>query len=158
LADTTHPRKRCENCGAENNPKNSFCGSCGAPIASPAGNSGDYSFGGTSGPGQRSSPLGELGMGRIRSLSAEPTREAMLGGLLAVGVGLVQIVGLYVLLLIRWAIGAGDAPGIGGLLGFVAAHGGAVFAKVPPAPALLGLGGFLKIDPPITSIAKGTFS
>ena len=77
----------------------------------------------------------------------------MLGGLLAVGVALVQIVGLYVLLLIRWAVGAGDAPGIGGLVGFVAAHGGAVFAKVPPVPALLGIGGSLKIDPPITSIA-----
>ena len=77
----------------------------------------------------------------------------MLGGLLAVGVALVQIVGLYVLLLIRWAVGAGDAPGIGGLVGFVAAHGGAVFAKVPPVPALLGIGGSLKIDPPITSMA-----
>jgi hypothetical protein len=77
----------------------------------------------------------------------------MLGGLLAVGVALVQIVGLYVLLLIRWAVGAGDAPGIGGLVAFLAAHGGAVFAKVPPVPALLGIGGSMKIDPPITSIA-----
>ncbi len=104
-------------------------------------------------PGKRSSPLGELSVDRIRSLSAEPRREALLGGLLAVGVALVQIVGLYVLLLIRWAVGAGDAPGIGGLVGFVAAHGGAVFAKVPPVPALLGIGGSLKIDPPITSMA-----
>lgn len=108
---------------------------------------------GASVPGRRSSPLGELSVDRIRSLSAEPTREALLGGLLAVGVALVQIVGLYVLLLIRWAVGAGDAPGIGGLVGFVAAHGGAVFAKVPPVPELLGIGGSLKLDPPITSIA-----
>ena len=28
-----------------------------------------------------------------------------------------------------------------------------MFAKVPPVPALLGIGGSLKIDPPITSIA-----
>jgi hypothetical protein len=77
----------------------------------------------------------------------------LLGGLLAVGVALVQIVGLYVLLSIRWVGGAGEAPGIGGLVGFVAAHGGAVFAKVPPTPALLGIGGSLRIDPPITSIA-----
>jgi hypothetical protein len=37
----------------------------------------------------------------------------LLGALLAVGVALVQIVGLYMLLLIRWAVGAGDAPGMG---------------------------------------------
>jgi hypothetical protein len=65
----------------------------------------------------------------------------------------VLIVGFYVLLLTRWAVGAGDAPGIGGLVGFVAAHGGAIFVKVPPTPALLGIGGSLKIDPPITTIA-----
>jgi hypothetical protein len=40
----------------------------------------------------------------------------MLGALLAAGVALGQIVGLYVLLLIRWAVGAGDAPDIGGLV------------------------------------------
>lgn len=122
-------------------------------MASPASDSGDHALDGASVPGKRSSPLGELSIDRIRSLSAEPRREVLLGGLLAVGVALVQIVGLYVLLLIRWAVGAGDAPGIGGLVGFVAAHGGAVFAKVPPVPALLGIGGSLKIDPPITSIA-----
>ena len=122
-------------------------------MASPASDSGDHALDGASVPGKRSSPLGELSVDRIRSLSAEPRREVLLGGLLAVGVALVQIVGLYVLLLIRWAVGAGDAPGIGGLVGFVAAHGGAVFAKVPPVPALLGIGGSLKIDPPITSIA-----
>ena len=122
-------------------------------MATPAGDSGNHPLDGASGSGKRSSPLGELSVDRIRSLSAEPTREALLGGLLAFGVALVQIVGLYVLLLIRWAVGAGDAPGIGGLIGFVAAHGGAVFAKVPPVPALLGIGGSLKIDPPITSIA-----
>jgi hypothetical protein len=36
---------------------------------------------------------------------------------------------------------------------FVAAHGGAVSVKVPPMPALFGIGGSLKIDPPVTSIA-----
>ena len=77
----------------------------------------------------------------------------MLGALLAAGVALVQVVGLYVLLLVRWAVGAGDAPGIGGLVGFVAAHGGALFAKVPPTPTLLGIGGSLRIDPPTTTIA-----
>jgi hypothetical protein len=81
----------------------------------------------------------------------------LLGVLLAVGVALVQIVGLYILLLVRWAVGAGDAPGMGGLVGFVAAHGGAVFAKVPPVPALLGISGSLKVDPPITSIAALPF-
>jgi hypothetical protein len=81
----------------------------------------------------------------------------LLGVLFAIGAALVQIVGLYVLLLIRWALGAADAPGMAGMVGFVAAHGGAVFAKVPPVPALLGIGGSLKIDPPITSIALVPF-
>jgi hypothetical protein len=111
LPDPAHPRKPCENCGAKNDPKNRFCGSCGAPMASRVVNSDDQSLDGASGPGNRSSPLGDLSVDRIRSLSAEPTREAILGGLLAVGVALVQIVGLYVLLLIRWAVGASDAPG-----------------------------------------------
>jgi hypothetical protein len=122
-------------------------------MASPAGDSDDRSHDGASGPSKRSSLLGEFSLDRLRSLSADPTREALLGGLLAVGVVLVQIVGFYVLLLIRWAVGAGDAPGFGGLVGFVAAHGGAIFVKVPPTPVLLGIGGSLKIDPPITTIA-----
>jgi hypothetical protein len=58
-----------------------------------------------------------------------------------------------ILLLIRWALGMGDAPGMGGLVSFVAAHGGAFSVRVPPGPALLDIGGSLKIDPPITSIA-----
>jgi hypothetical protein len=58
-----------------------------------------------------------------------------------------------ILLLIRWALGMGDAPGMGGLVSFVAAHGGALSVRVPPGPALLDIGGSLKIDPPITSIA-----
>jgi hypothetical protein len=123
-------------------------------MASPAGNdSADRSRDGASDPGKRSSPLGELSLDRLRSLSDDPTREALLGGLLAVGVVILQIVGFYVLLLIRWAVGAGDAPGMGGLVGFVAVHGGALSAKVPPVPELLGIGGSLKIDPPITTIA-----
>jgi hypothetical protein len=122
-------------------------------MASPAGDPDDHSLEGASGAGKRSLALGDLGVERLRSLSVEPAREAVLGGLLAVGVALVQVVGLYVLLLVRWAVGAGDAPGMGGLVGFVAAHGGAVFVKVPPVPALLGIGGSLKVDPPITSIA-----
>jgi hypothetical protein len=114
VADPAHPRKLCENCGAENNPEISFCGSCGAPLASPAGDSEDRTHDGASGSIKGSSPLGELSVDRIRSLSANPMREALLGGLLAVGVALVQIVGFYVLLLIRWAVGAGDVPGMGG--------------------------------------------
>jgi hypothetical protein len=83
-------------------------------MESSAGDSDDRSHDGASGPGKRSSPLGELSVDRIRSLSADPMREALLGGLPAVGVALVQIVSFYVLLLIRWAVGAGDTPGMGG--------------------------------------------
>src|ERR687890_1469573 len=97
LVDPTHPRKVCTNCGAENDPQNRFCGSCGMSLASPVGDSVGHSPYGTPGPSKRSSPLGELSVDRIRSLSAEPRREALLGALLAFGVALVQIVGLYVL-------------------------------------------------------------
>ena len=114
MVDPTHPRKLCTNCGTENQPQNDFCSSCGAPLAPPVGDSVNHSLDGAPGPGKRSSSLGELSVDRIRALSAEPAREALLGGLLAVGVALVEIVGLYVLLLIRWAVGAGDAPGMGG--------------------------------------------
>ena len=92
-------------------------------------------------------------MDRVRSLSTEPMREALLGFLLATGVSPLLVVGFYVLLLIRWAIGVGEAPGMGGLVSFVAAHGGALSVRVPPGPALFDIGGSLKIDPPITSIA-----
>jgi len=92
-------------------------------------------------------------MDRVRSLSTEQKRAALLGFLLAAGVSLLLVVGFYILLLIRWAIGMGDAPGMGGLVSFVAAHGGALSVRVPPGPALFDIGGSLKIDPPITSIA-----
>jgi hypothetical protein len=42
---------------------------------------------------------------------------------------------------------------MGGLVSFVAAHGGALSVRVPPGPALFDIGGSLQIDPPITSIA-----
>ena len=80
-------------------------------------------------------------------------REALLGSLLAAGVALLLVVGFYVLLLIRWVLGVGEAPGVGGLVGFVAAHGGALSVTVPPIPALFGMEGALEIDPPITSVA-----
>jgi hypothetical protein len=87
-------------------------------MSPPVGDPEDQSLDETSRPGNRSSPLGDLSVDRIRSLSARPAREVilavLLAVLLAVGVALVQIVGLYVLLLFRWAVGAGDAPGMGG--------------------------------------------
>lgn len=143
------PRAHCTNCGVENDPQNSFCGSCGAPLAS----SPDGTTGGTAVVSGRALSHGAWSMDRIRSLSTEPMREALLGLLLAAGVSLLLVVGFYILLLIRWVIGMGDAPGMGGLVSFVAAHGGALSVRVPPGPALLDIGGSLKIDPPITSIA-----
>src|SRR5918995_3907326 len=92
-------------------------------------------------------------MDRVRSLSPEPRREALLGFLLATGVSPLLVLGFYILLLIRWAIGVGEAPGMGLLVSFVAAHGGALSVRVPPGPALFDIGGSLKIDPPITSLA-----
>jgi hypothetical protein len=149
LADSVHPRVQCTNCGAENDPQNTFCGSCGAPLASsPAGTTG-----GAAVVSDRAPSRGEWSMDRVRSLSTEPKREALLGFLLAAGVSLLLVVGFYILLLIRWAIGVGDAPGMGGLVSFVAVHGGTLSVTVPPGPALLDIGGSLKIDPPITSIA-----
>jgi hypothetical protein len=144
-----HPKELCTNCGAENDPQNSFCGSCGASLtSSPTGTTG-----GTAVARDRAPSHGAWSMDRIRSLSTEQKREALLGFLLAAGVSLLLVVGFYILLLIRWAIGMGDAPGMGGLVSFTAAHGGALSVRVPPGPALFDIGGSLKIDPPITSIA-----
>ena len=149
MQDSVHPRAHCTNCGVENDPQNSFCGSCGAPLAS----SPDGTTGGTAVVSDRALSHGAWSMDRIRSLSTEPMREALLGLLLAAGVSLLLVVGFYILLLIRWVIGMGDAPGMGGLVSFVAAHGGALSVRVPPGPALFDIGGSLKVDPPITSIA-----
>ena len=149
MQDSVHPIEQCTNCGAENDPQNSFCGSCGAPLASsPAGTTG-----GTAVASDRAPSRGAWSMDRVRSLSTEPKREVLLSSMLAAGVSLLLVVSFYVLLLIRWAIGMGDAPGMGGLVSFVAAHGGALSVRVPPGPALFDIGGSLKIDPPITSIA-----
>jgi zinc-ribbon domain len=144
-----HPIEQCTNCGAENEPQNEFCGSCGAPLASsPAGTTG-----GTAVASDRAPSRGSWSMDRVRSLSTEPKREVLLGSMLAAGVSLLLVVSFYVLLVIRWTIGVGHAPGMGGLVSFVAAHGGALSVRVPPGPALFDIGGSLKIDPPITSIA-----
>lgn len=142
-------KKHCTNCGAENDSQNSFCDSCGAQLAS----SPSSTTAGLADVGDGAPSRGEWNIDRVSSLSTDPMREALLGSLLAAGVSLLVVVGLYILLLIRWVFGAGDAPGMGGLVSFVAAHGGAVSVKVPPTPALLGIGGSLEIDPPITSIA-----
>jgi hypothetical protein len=74
-----HPREHCTNCGAENDPQNTFCGSCGAPLpSSPAGTTGD-----TAVASDRASSRGAWSMDRVRSLSTEPKREALLGSMLS---------------------------------------------------------------------------
>ena len=84
MQDSVHPKEQCTNCGAENDPQNSFCGSCGAPLASsPAGTTG-----GTAVASDRAPSHAAWSMDRVRSLSTEPKREALLGFLLAAGVSL----------------------------------------------------------------------
>jgi hypothetical protein len=72
LADSVHPREHCTHCGAENDPQNSFCGSCGAPLASsPAGTTGGTAVVSDGAPSQ-----GAWSMDRVRSLSTESMRAS----------------------------------------------------------------------------------
>ncbi|MDP9484185.1 MAG: hypothetical protein M3Q49_00030 [Actinomycetota bacterium] len=58
---------------------------------------------------------------------------------------------LYALLTLRGAFSEPSTPGTLGLALFALLHGGAASVEVPPIPALLGLGGSLRLGLPITS-------
>jgi hypothetical protein len=77
----------------------------------------------------------------------------VLGAVLAAGTVVSLLVVFYLLLTLRWLLGLSGAPGLSGVFGLVAAHGGAISAEVPQTPALLGLGGSLTVDPPLTTLA-----
>lgn len=66
---------------------------------------------------------------------------------------MLTLVGIYVVFVLKWALGAAGAPGLGGLLTFVLLHGGSLSVDVPTTDALLGIGGALRVDPPTTPLA-----
>nr|MDP9478919.1 hypothetical protein [Actinomycetota bacterium] len=60
---------------------------------------------------------------------------------------------LYALLALRGAFSEPSTPGTLGLALFALLHGGGAMVEVPPIPALLGIGGALRLGLPITSFA-----
>jgi hypothetical protein len=96
---------------------------------------------------------GVFGGGGLLLAGAPPVRQALFGVVLAVGTVVVLLVVFYVILVLRWLLGVSEAPGLAGIFGFVAAHGGAISVEAPPTPALMGLGGSLTVDPPLTTLA-----
>lgn len=96
---------------------------------------------------------GVLGGGGSLLAGAPPLRQALFGVVLAVGTVVVLLVVFYLILVLRWLLGVSEMPGLSGIFGFVAAHGGAISVEAPPTPALMGLGGSLTVDPPVTTLA-----
>ncbi len=142
-------RRYCANCGAKVSPTNAFCGACGTPLTSGAD---EYS------PTRRrtTGPLRERGGGDHLSTlprSADLGRDALLGLLLALACAGLLVAALYALLALRGAFSEPSTPGTLGLALFALLHGGAASVEVPPIPALLGLGGALRLGLPVTSFA-----
>ncbi len=140
------PSRYCTNCGARTTPGDAFCGNCGArsshegtsatreaPRTVVRGSAGGYAL-----PGLRSQGLG---------------RDALLGVLLAVACAGLLVGALYAVLALRGVFSDPSTPGNLGLTLFALLHGGAATVKVPPIPALLGIGGSLRLGLPVTSFA-----
>ncbi|MDP9474503.1 MAG: hypothetical protein M3R38_02185 [Actinomycetota bacterium] len=78
-------------------------------------------------------------------------RDALLGVLLAVACAGLLVGALYALLALRGVFSDPSTPRTLGLALFALLHGGATSVEVPPNPALLGLGGSLRLGLPVTS-------
>ena len=141
------PPQYCTNCGAHTPPGGTFCGNCGARSSHELGGMSatreaprpmHKSAGGYALPGLRSQDLG---------------RGALLGVLLAVACAGLLVSVLYALLALRGMFSDPSTPGTLGLALFALLHGGVASVEVPPMPALLGLGGSLRLGLPVTSFA-----
>ncbi len=139
-------RSYCTRCGSIVNAGDAFCGACGAKVsdASPSASS--------TGTSARP-PNGEARRFDLSSLRpAGMARDAATGAVLAVVVAWLLMLAVYLALLLRWISGSGEGPGADGLTLFALLHGGAVSLEVPPAPALLGVGGVARLGIPVTSV------
>ncbi len=144
------PRRYCTNCGAQASPDDAFCGNCGARV----------SFG--SGDGQTTRemprPQGRAGGHGTQSLRFPGAgRDALLGLLLALVCAGLLVAAIYAALAARGAFQDPAVPGTVGLALFALMHGGGASVDVPPVPALLGIGGSVRLGLPITSFALVPF-
>jgi hypothetical protein len=144
------PRRYCTNCGYQASPDDAFCGNCGARV----------SFG--SGDEQTTRELprpqgraGGYGTPSLRFPGAG--RDALLGLLLAVVCVGLLLAAIYAALAARGVFQAPAVPGTVGLALFALMHGGGASLDVPPIPALLGIGGSVRLGLPITSFALVPF-
>ncbi len=80
-------------------------------------------------------------------------RGALLGLSLGAAVAVAIVVLIYAFLLLHDVFGEQEIPYSLGLVIYALIHGGAVSLDVPPIPALLGVGGSLRLGLPISSFA-----
>ncbi len=141
------PLRYCTNCGARMTPGDAFCGNCGARLS--------HESEGTSAnretPGPMHESAGSFALPGLRSRYLR--RGALTGVLLAVACAGLLVGLLYALLALRGVFSDPSTPGTIGLSLFALLHGGAASVEVPPIPALLGLGGSLRLGLPVTSFA-----
>ena len=80
-------------------------------------------------------------------------RDALLGLLLALICAGLLVAAIYAALAARGAFSDPSVPGAVGLALFALLHGGGASVDVPPMPALLGIGGSVRLGLPTTSFA-----
>ena len=141
-------RRYCTNCGAQASPDGAFCASCGARL--PSGSVDEAPTREITRPVQE--PSGNHG--------APPTfrfpgagRDALLGLLLALACAGLSVAAIYAALAARGVFSDPSIPGTIGLALFALLHGGGASVDVPPIPALLGIGGSVRLGLPVTSFA-----
>jgi hypothetical protein len=142
----------CRNCGARIGPMDARCPSCGAESASDAGTT----------PGRFGLPAsGAAALGTLRDRlrpsfsrtfsSASLRQDVLAGVLLSLAAVLLLVALIYLFLVLRGTFAKPSVPRTLGLLVFALLHGGSASVKVPPVPALLGIGGSAELGLPVSS-------
>jgi hypothetical protein len=162
----------CGNCGSPIELTEFFCRSCGRSLTSKTASTGARNSSSspttmvdpapvkqprTTAPSLSPAPPWSGGtvpqFSRPQLHGPDPQKEAISGaGFGALSVVL-MLLGIYVIFILKWLVGAAGAPGLGGFLTFVLLHGGSLSVDVPTTDALLGIGGTLMVDPPTTPLA-----
>ncbi len=141
------PRRYCTNCGAEASPDGAFCANCGTRL--PSGSADEALTREITQPVQ--GQAGGYGPPTLRFTDAG--RDALFGLLLALICAGLLVAAIYAALAARGAFSDPAVPGTVGLALFALMHGGGASVDVPPIPALLGIGGSVRLGLPVTSFA-----
>ena len=146
------PRRYCTNCGAQASQDDAFCAGCGARL--PSGRADETPTQEITRPAQvRSGDHGVPPSHRFPGAG----RDALRGLLLALICAGFLVAAIYAALAARGAFQDPAVPGTVGLALFALLHGGGASLDVPPIPALLGIGGSVRLGLPITSFALVPF-